>query len=140
MSMNRCYSDLVKYSTFEDRFNYLKLNGEFTTPEERRIKQLFYRSPEWRLVRDNIIIRDNGCDLGIKGHDIPRGRGTKIFVHHMNPITAQDVLSNDSKLLDPENLITVSFNTHQAITYGDDALLIIAPLERSPNDTCPWKH
>lgn len=137
--MIRTYSDLSRLNTFEDRYRYLKLNGsigEETFGFDRFINQNFYKSPEWKAVRDFVIVRDNGCDLGIEGYEI---RG-KIFIHHMNPILPKDIETRSEFLLDPEYLISTTHPTHNAIHYGDESLLIQAPIERSKNDTCPWRH
>lgn len=137
--MIRTYSDLSRLNTFEDRYQYLKLNGvvgEETFGFDRFINQNFYKSPEWKTVRDFVIVRDNGCDLGIEGYEI---RG-KIFIHHMNPILPKDIETRSEFLLDPEYLISTTHPTHNAIHYGDESLLIQTPIERSKNDTCPWRH
>ncbi len=137
--MIRTYSDLFRLNTFEDRYQYLKLNGsigEETFGFDRFINQNFYKSPEWKAVRDFVIVRDNGCDLGVEGYEI---RG-KIFIHHMNPILPKDIETRSEFLLDPEYLISTTHPTHNAIHYGDESLLIQAPIERSKNDTCPWRH
>lgn len=135
----RSYSELKRLKTFDERFKYLQLNGEVgkeTFGFERFWNQQFYRSKEWRRVRDEIIIRDNGCDLGIDGFGIQG----KIMIHHMNPITVRDIAEVSGILLNPEFLICVSHDTHNAIHYGDESLLPQAPIERLPNDTCPWRH
>lgn len=137
MSIRR-YSELSKIQTFEDRFEYLRLNGAVGTDTfgfERYLNQFFYRSSRWKKVRDLVIVRDNGCDLGFVGRDIYG----KIFIHHMNPITKKDLEEESDILLNPEFLITVSFETHNAIHYGDISLLPRDPIERKKNDTCPWK-
>ena len=134
----RTYSELVTLPTFEERFNYLKLKGQVgkdTFGFDRWLNQIFYRDPEWKSVRDYVIVRDNGCDLGVDGYDI-NGR---ILVHHMNPISKEDILERSKYLLDPEFLISTVHNTHNAIHYGDEDLLIKTPIERTKNDTCPWK-
>lgn len=135
--MNRCYSELIKLPTFEERFKYLKLSGEVgkdTFGFDRWINQRFYKSAEWKRVRRDVIIRDEGQDLGMDGYELHNA----IYVHHMNPILPKDIVDAEEWILNPEFLICVSFNTHQAIHYGDEDLLpkIIA---RRPNDTCPWK-
>lgn len=136
--MIRRYSDLRVLETFNDRFDYLKLHGEVcaeTFGFNRILNQQFYRSPEWRRVRNEVIMRDNGCDLGIEGYDLDR-----IYIHHMNPITIQDIEDSTEFLLDPEFLICVSQDTHNAIHYGDGELIQNGKLiERKPNDTCPWR-
>ena len=135
----KTYSELIKYSTFEDRFNYLSLKGrvgEETYGFDRWINQKFYRSREWKQIRDYVIVRDSGCDLGILGREIP----DRIIVHHINPILVNDIENSTEFLLDPEYLICVSHNTHEAIHYGDKNLLITMPIQRTKNDTCPWRH
>lgn len=135
----RTYSELITLPTFIDRYRYLKLGGkvgEDTFGFDRYLNQVFYQSKEWRSIRDYVITRDNGCDLGIPGHEI-YGR---ILIHHMNPITADDILKRSDLLLNPEYLICTIKNTHDAIHYSDESLLITDPIERSMNDTCPWKH
>lgn len=138
MKIIRTYSELVTLPTFEERFNYLKLKGQVgkdTFGFDRWLNQIFYRDPEWKSVRDYVIVRDNGCDLGVDGYEI-NGR---ILVHHMNPISKEDILERSKYLLDPEFLISTIHNTHNAIHYGDEDLLIKTPIERTKNDTCPWK-
>ena len=135
----RIYSELITLPTFIDRYRYLKLGGkvgEDTFGFDRYLKQVFYQSKEWRSIRDYVITRDNGCDLGMVGHEI-YGR---ILIHHMNPITADDILKRSDLLLNPEYLICTIKNTHDAIHYSDESLLITDPIERSKNDTCPWKN
>lgn len=133
------YSELIKLPTFEERYRYLRLGGvvgESTFGFDRYLNQKFYSSdPEWLEVRDAVIIRDNGCDLGMNDREI-RGR---TIVHHMNPLTKDDLLRRTKYLLDPEYLICTMHNTHEAIHYGDEGLLIKVPVERSKNDTCPWR-
>lgn len=136
--MIRTYSELVTMHSFEDRFRYLKLSGSVgydTFGFDRYLNQLFYKSRKWRKIKDEVIVRDNGCDLGVEGFDI-YGR---IYIHHMNPITVDDIIQQTELLLNPEYLICASFNTHQAIHYGDETNLTLLPKERSKNDTCPWK-
>lgn len=138
MIFMRTYSELIKLPTFKQRFNYLKLNGmigEETFGFDRWLNQVFYTSPEWRRVRDIVIVRDNGNDLGLDGFRI---RG-KILIHHMNPITYHDIVHREEDILNPEYLICVSHRTHQAIHYGNEDLLPADPVERRPNDTCPWR-
>lgn len=135
----RTYSKLITYSTFEDRFRYLSLKGqvgEETYGFDRWVNQKFYKSREWKQIRDYVIVRDSGCDLGILGREIP----DRIIVHHINPILVYDIQYATEYLLNPEYLICVSNNTHQAIHYGDETLLITMPVPRAANDTCPWKH
>lgn len=134
----RTYSELVQLPTFRERFEYLKLDGtigEDTFGFDRYLNQIFYKSKEWAAVRREVIIRDNGCDLGVDGYEI---RG-KILIHHMNPIRQQDILRRSELLLNPEYLITTVLSTHNAIHYGDERLLPVLPQERSRNDTCPWR-
>ena len=133
----RTYSELILIPTFEKRYEYLKLNGkigEDTFGYDRYINQRFYSSPEWKRIRNQIIIRDNGCDLAIGDREI-FGR---IYVHHMNPITVDDLVNKSEYLLNPEYLICVSKNTHDAIHYGDKDLLCLGFTDRKRNDTCPW--
>lgn len=135
----RTYSELSQLATFEERYRYLRLGGcvgKETFGFDRWINQMFYKDPEWLKVRDIVIMRDNGCDLGIEGREIY----SRIIVHHMNPITKADILDRSKFLLDPEYLICTVKNTHDAIHYGDESLLITLPMERSPNDTCPWRR
>lgn len=135
----RTYSELIKIKSFEERFRYLQLNGvvgKETFGFDRFINQRFYRSNEWKSIRDFVIVRDNGCDLGVSGYEI---KG-KILIHHLNPICYEDILERKEALMDLENLICVSHNTHNAIHYGDESLLIKMTDERTANDTCPWKH
>lgn len=134
----RTYSELKNLKTFEERFRYLSLHGavgEDTFGFDRWINQNFYRSTEWRIVRNAIILRDDGCDLGIPDHAI----FGKVIIHHMNPIRKEDFDQNPEYLMNPEYLICVSHNTHNAIHYGDESLLPKEWSPRSPNDTCPWK-
>lgn len=139
MTNIRTYSELVALNTFEERFKYLKLDGSIgkeTFGFDRYINQAFYNSQYWKKVKDFVIIRDNGCDLGMDGYEI-HGR---IYVHHMNPISIEDILYKTDYLINPEYLISTTHLTHNAIHYGDETLLIKAPICRSKNDTCPWKH
>ena len=135
----RTYSELILLPTFEERFKYLQLNGRVgddTFGFDRYINQNFYRSAEWKRIRDQIIIRDNGCDLAFEGYEI-YGR---ILIHHMNPITISDIKFSTEYLMNPEYLICVTHNTHNAIHYGDEKLLMKGPVVRTKNDTCPWRH
>lgn len=133
------YSDLITLPTFEERFLYLQKNaqvGNETFGDERYLNQIFYKSPEWRRIRDYVIARDSGCDLAYPDYPIVG----PIYIHHLNPITPQDILDRSENLLDPENLICVSFDTHNAIHYGSDEILNKYTInERTENDTCPWK-
>lgn len=134
----KTYSELIALPTFEERYEYLRLNGrvgEDTFGFDRYLNQNFYRSAEWRRIRDRVIIRDNGCDLAIDDRIIYG----KILIHHMNPITDKDLFNLSDILLDPEYLICVSHNTHNAIHYGDGERLVKDPIVRTKNDTCPWK-
>lgn len=135
----KTYSELISLPTFEDRFRYLQLKGSVgrdTFGFDRYLNQIFYRSQRWKSIRDHVILRDNGCDLAMPGHEI-YGR---VYIHHMNPITLDDIVNESDLLLDPEYLICTIHNTHNAIHYGDENLLITAPIERSKNDTCPWRR
>ena len=135
----KCYSELIALPTFKERYEYLRLRGNVgvdTFGFDRYLNQNFYRSAEWKRIRDQVIVRDNGCDLGIEDRMIP-GR---ILIHHMNPITEKDLLYGTEFLMNPEYLICVSHITHNAIHYGDDSLLIPEPIVRTKNDTCPWKR
>ena len=143
MNMNttiRTYSELITLPTYIERFNYLKLGGKVgadTFGFARYLNQKFYhQDPRWRSARDKVIIRDNGCDLGMEGYEI-QGR---IIVHHMNPITMDDIITKRDWIYDPEFLICTVHNTHNAIHYGDENLLFKGPVVRTPNDTCPWKR
>lgn len=134
----KTYSEMIKISSFKDRFLYLQIGGlvgSITFGNERYLNQLLYQSHEWRQIRRNIIIRDNGCDLGCNGYEL-EGR---ILVHHIEPITIDDIVLRNPKVFDPENLICTSHNTHNAIHYGDETLLVIEPVMRKQNDTCPWR-
>lgn len=136
----KTYSELITLSTFEERYRYLRLSGSVgkeTFGFDRYLNQLFYqRSQLWKRIRDEVIIRDNGCDLGVEDRDI-YGR---VIVHHMNPISMDDLLHESDYLLNPEFLICTSHATHNAIHYGDEKLLMIGPIERTKNDTCPWRR
>lgn len=135
----RCYRELSRLKTFEERYEYLRIGGavgESIFSFERYLNQALYMSKRWKLLRNEIIVRDNACDLGVEGHDIY----DKIIIHHMNPITREQIRNPDESLFDPEFLICVSNRTHQAIHYGDASLLPKGPVIRRPNDTCPWKN
>lgn len=139
MTTIKCYSELILLPTFQARYQYLRLNGEVgkeTFGFDRYMNQFFYRSPEWRRVRDFVITRDEGCDLDVPGREI-FGR---VIIHHMNPIRLEDIRNRSELLLNPEYLITTIHDTHLAIHYGDEHLLLQEPVERRPNDTCPWKR
>ena len=139
MTIIRTYSELITFPTFEERFKYLRLEGSVgkdTFGYDRYLNQLFYKTAEWKRLRQDLIIRDNGCDLGVEGREI-YGR---IIIHHLNPITKDDIVRRTEYLLNPDFLICTTHNTHNAIHYGDESLLITSPVERSKNDTCPWKR
>ena len=135
----RTYSEMITLPTFEERFRYLQLGGkvgEDTFGHNRYFNQMFYTSDEWRRIRRDVIVRDNGCDLGIQDREI---HGL-IIIHHMNPITIEDIINRSEFLLNPEYLISTVKNTHDAIHFSDERILITDPIERRPNDTCPWKR
>lgn len=139
MTSIKTYSELIMIPTFEERFQYLQLKGSVgkdTFGYDRYLNQVLYSSPEWKRLRNQIIIRDNGCDLACEGYDI-HGR---ILIHHLNPITVDDVLARSPKVFDLNNLVCVTHNTHNAIHYGDADLLVTGPTIRTKNDTCPWRH
>ena len=139
MTNIRTYSELITLPTFEERFKYLQLNGSVgkdTFGFDRYVNQNFYRSKEWKRVRDFVILRDNGCDLAADGYVIYG----KIIIHHMNPLTVKDIESVTAYLMNPEYLICTTHSTHNAIHYGDGSLLMMLPTERRKNDTCPWRH
>ena len=135
----KTYSELITFKTCEDRFNYLKLNGSVgveTFGFDRYLNQKFYASREWKKIRDKVIMRDNGCDLGIEGYDIYG----KIIIHHLNPISTKNITDLDDIAINPEFLITTTHDTHNAIHFGDDSILRKGKvIERKPNDTCPWR-
>lgn len=135
----RTYSELKELKTFEERFKYLKLGGVVgveTFGFDRYFNQTFYTTTEWKQLRNHIIVRDLGCDLGCEDHEV---FGQRIIIHHMNPIDLEDIEKKSDFLLNPEFLITTIHSTHNAIHYGDESLIITAPIERRRNDTCPWK-
>lgn len=135
----RTYSEAIALPTFIDRFRYLQLGGRVgvaTFGFDRYLNQTLYRSSEWKRFRRDMIIRDNGLDLACEGYEI----GGNILLHHINPLTEQDIVRRDPKIFDPENVICVSLLTHNAIHYGDESILVTEPIERRPNDTCPWKR
>lgn len=137
--MIRTYSELIKFETFEERFEYLKLGGSVgfaTFGFDRYLNQVLYKSEQWKCSRDIVILRDYGCDLGIEGREIHG----KIIIHHMNPITREEVLNRSSKAFNPEFLITTMLRTHNAIHYSDESQLILDPVVRKPYDTCPWHN
>lgn len=135
----KSYRELLTFSTFKERYEYLRLNGivaQETFGYERYLNQTLYRSKEWKSFRQQIIIRDCGCDLALEDYTIYG----KILIHHLNPITVRDVIDRSSAVFDPDNVVCVSFDTHNAIHYGDASLLVTLPPERTVNDTCPWKR
>lgn len=137
--MIRTYTELSSIDSFEDRLRYLKLNGNVgseTFGFDRYLNQLFYRSPEWKKIRNEVIIRDNACDLGVEGFELD----SRIIIHHMNPISKDDIINQTDLLLNPEYLICTSHRTHQAIHYGDEELIQPRLIERKRNDTCPWRR
>ena len=139
MSKLKTYSELIQIPSYIERFRYLKLGGkagDITFGNERYLNQRLYNSPEWKSFRRDIIIRDGGNDLGLDGYSI----WGQILIHHLNPITVKDIVERNSCVFDPENVISVSKLTHNAIHYGDESLLIIDDIvERKPNDTIPWR-
>lgn len=134
----KTYSELITLPTYRERFNYLKLDGSIgieTFGMDRQVNQMLYHSSEWARLRRDIIVRDLGNDMGVEGYEV-YGR---IIVHHINPITVDDILDRRECVLDPENLISVAMRTHEAIHYSDDSILVIEPTVRRPNDCCPWR-
>lgn len=139
MTIIKTYSELTKIPTFEERLEYLSLHGkvcDITFGSKRYLNQVFYRSNEWKSIRRKIIIRDNGCDLGIEGFDIY----SRIIIHHLKPLTDDDILNHSIYLIDPEYLICTSLDTHNKIHYGSTNTKGIGPTIRTPNDTCPWRR
>lgn len=137
--MIKTYSEMILLPTFLERFKYLQLNGMVgaeTFGFDRYLNQSLYRTTEWKRFRREIIIRDNGCDLGCNDRTIYG----KILVHHINPLTVEDIVNRHSCVFDPDNVICVSHDTHNAIHYGNEDLLMLGPIERKPNDTCPWRR
>lgn len=134
----RTYSEAVRYSTFEERLQYLMLKEsyDFSFGDQRYLNQIFYRTPEWKAFRHEIIIRDNGCDLAFPEYEIDKY--ARLMIHHINPLTPDDILNRTKNLMDPENVICVSFNTHQLIHYGTD-IRATSYVGRSAGDTCPWR-
>lgn len=135
----KTYSELTSLSTFKERFEYLKIGGkvgEETFGYDRYLNQILYKMPEWISARNQVITRDRGCDLGVENYEI----ADKVMVHHMNPITIDDIINRLDYVLDPEYLISCSMMTHNAIHYGSEDLLPQDPIERTRNDTCPWKR
>ena len=137
--MIRTYRECMQLPTFQERYRYLQIGGRVgkeTFGFDRYLNQMLYRTPEWKRFRRDMIVRDNGCDLGCEGYEIYGN----ILIHHINPITVDDVINRNPCIFDPNNVICTSLNTHNAIHYGDETLLITEPVVRKPNDTCPWKH
>lgn len=136
--MRKSYSELISIKDYEERYRYLRDTsdvGKETFGYSRYLNQVFYRSPEWKRIRREVIIRDNGCDMAFQDRTIYG----KVYIHHINPITLKDIEERSESLFDPENLVCVSFDTHQAIHYGDESLLHLDIVERKPNDTIPWR-
>lgn len=142
--MKRTYTELIQIPDFEDRINYLKVHGRVakeTFGYDRYLNQMLYRLPEWKEVRRKVILRDNACDLAHPEHEIhPYGHKVRILVHHINPITKQDILDRSDLVLNPENLVTVSHDTHEIIHYGFPEVRSLSFTERTPYDTCPWRN
>ena len=140
MITKKCYSELIKIPTFEERFEYLKLDGavgDFTFNGKRQLNQVLYRSPEWKSFRREIAIRDDGCDLAHPDHRVYGS--TRLIIHHINPLTIEDILERRPCVFDKENVILTTHNTHEAIHYSNADILFTEPIERKPNDTCPWR-
>lgn len=137
--MIKTYSEMILHTTFLERFRYLQIGGIVgaeTFGFDRYLNQSLYRTAEWKRFRNEIIVRDNGCDLGCDDRTIYG----KILVHHINPLTVEDIVNRHSCVFDPDNVICVSLDTHNAIHYGNEELLMLGPIERKPNDTCPWRR
>ena len=135
----RTYSEIITLKTYEERFDYLKIGGQVgreTFGYDRYLNQILYNTKQWKKFRRDIIIRDNACDLACYGYEI----NYHILVHHIDPITVEDIINRNPMIFDPENAITTTHRTHNAIHYGDKNLLMLQPMERTPNDTCPWRH
>lgn len=135
----KTYSELITFTTFVDRYNYLKIDGEVgkeTFGFSRYLNQDFYHSKEWLKFRDSIIVRDMGCDLALNGYEIYES----IIIHHLNPITGYDIVNRSKCIFDPENAVCTKLSTHNAVHYGDETLLITSPIERVKDDTCPWRR
>jgi hypothetical protein len=135
----KSYRELIQIPSFHDRYIYLKLDGRVgsaTFGSRRSLNQMLYKYPEWRRIRNLVIERDKACDLAHRDFEI---NNQPAYIHHINPITIEDILNRDPKIFDMNNLITTTFDTHQAIHYGSEALLPALPIERRPNDTCPWR-
>lgn len=140
MNTQKTYSELIKFGTFKERFEYLKLDGvigEATFGFDRYLNQVLYnKDAKWKRVRNDIIIRDDACDLGLEGYPIK----DRLIVHHMNPITIYDIENRNPDIYNPDYLICVSLNTHNAIHYGNYEMVNKEPIVRTANDTCPWRH
>lgn len=137
--MNRSYHEMMTFDKFIDRFNYLQLYGKVgkvTFGSDRYLNQLLYQTPEWKSVREKVIIRDRSCDLAHPDYEI---FSPPVYIHHINPISVEDILERNPKVFDMDNLVMTTFNTHQAIHYGDNLIYKMDRTERHPNDTCPWK-
>ena len=137
--MKKSYSELIEIPDFHDRYEYLKISGhvgDVTFGSRRSLNQMLYKFPEWRRIRNKVIERDKACDLAHPDFEI---NNQTAYIHHINPITIDDTLNRDPKVLDMNNLITTTFDTHQAIHYGSERMLPKLPVERRPNDTCPWR-
>ena len=137
--MSKSYLECMQYPTFQERYRYLQIGGyvgKETFGFDRYLNQMLYRTSEWKRFRRDMILRDNGCDLGCEGYEIYGN----ILVHHINPITVEDVINRNPCIFDPNNVICTSHNTHNAIHYGDETNLITEPIVRKPYDTCPWKQ
>lgn len=134
----KCYSELIRLPTFEERFEYLKMSGiigEQTFGSRRELNQALYRSVEWKRIRESVLRRDGACDLGISDQMI----FGNYIIHHINPITIKDICDGNDYVFDPEYLICTTHETHNAIHYGDSTLVVNAPVDRKPNDTIPWR-
>lgn len=137
--MTKTYEELICLKTFEERFEYLSLCckvGERTFGSHRMLNQALYSSPEWKEIRRKVILRDNGCDLALDGYQIS-GRA---YIHHINPLTENDILDRSLEVFSLNNLVCVSFTTHNAIHYGNKEVIVKDPVVRRPNDTCPWRN
>lgn len=139
-TITKSYSELIQFNTFEERYRYLKLDGilgEITFGYDRYLNQVLYTSAEWKRTRNEVILRDNACDLAFPGHDIYARK--YVIIHHMNPITKEMILNRDPLIFEPEYLITTTLRTHNAIHYGDENQISHDPIVRTANDTVPWK-
>lgn len=137
--MTKTYEELILLKTFEERFEYLSMSGKIGDPtfgSHRGLNQMLYTSPEWKEIRRKVILRDNGCDLALPGYQI----STRAYIHHINPITEDDILNHSPEIFSLNNLVCVSFKTHNAIHYGNKEGISRDPVIRRPNDTCPWRN